>query len=172
MIEKRQESFVISRTLVPVNAICESVASGLELEDLKYKYPLKDHEVFEAIDFYADNTILPENDDVIILENRGTQDDAQIEVKEMSQTAMLKLIAYARKYYPEIVDFNKLISTGMRIISVENMLDVKNGKTGHRSRLHMHVHSEITKFVVDWSEQNIDLMLEDLEYKDVLDRLQ
>ena len=60
MIEKRAKAFVTSKGLVPVDKIASDIGKGKTVDGLKRLFPmLSTDDIFEAVEFYAENTSLP-----------------------------------------------------------------------------------------------------------------
>ena len=74
MIEKRAKAFVTSKGLVPVDKIASEIGKGKTVDGLKRLFPmLSTDDIFEAVEFYAENTSLPlmEEEKMLTLANVG-----------------------------------------------------------------------------------------------------
>ena len=87
MIEKRAKAFVTSKGLVPVDKIASDIGKGKTVDGLKRLFPmLSTDDIFEAVEFYAENTSLPllEEEKMLTLANVGIDaKDIIIEVKSI-----------------------------------------------------------------------------------------
>ena len=131
MIEKRAKSFVTSNGLVPIDAICNKIGQGKNIESLTAIYPkLNVEDIFEAVHFYADNTSVPTTDpeNLLTVQNTGSHDNIVIEVTNLHQIVYIKLLAIAHDMYPELLDFAKLMNQGLRICTLRNVEMFENNQ--------------------------------------------
>ena len=95
MIEKRAKAFVTSKGLVPVDKIASEIGRGKTLLGPKRLFPmLNEEDVFEAVEFYAENTSLPlmEEEKMLTLANVGKdKNDIIIEVTNLHPSNLLKV---------------------------------------------------------------------------------
>ena len=122
MIERRKKGFVVSKGLVPVASICESVGAGKSLSEVLKRYPtLGMEDVFEALEFYAHNTAIPTNqsiDQLLQLINVGG-DEMILEVSNINQVVFIKLVELGRRYYKRTSNFATCMNNGLRICCLE-----------------------------------------------------
>ena len=81
MIEKRAKAFVTSKGLVPVDKIASDIGKGKTVDGLKRLFPmLSTDDIFEAVEFYAENTSLPlMEEEKMLLLNSAFQKELCIE---------------------------------------------------------------------------------------------
>lgn len=119
MIEKRQNTFVVTNGLVPVDGICDKIAGGATFEKLHDIFPSLDRQdVVDAISFYAENTTLPSAGDEQLLDliNVGKDEfDVVIEITRLHQVPYMKLLATSLQYYPHKPSFTTLVNLALRI---------------------------------------------------------
>jgi len=119
MIEKRQNTFVVTNGLVPVDGICDKIASGATFEKLYELYPSMDRQdIVDAISFYAENTTLPgaPDDQLLDLINVGKDEfDVVIEITRLHQVPYMKLLAASLQYYPHKQSFTTLVNLALRV---------------------------------------------------------
>lgn len=131
MIEKRHNSFVVSNGLVPVDTICNKIGQGRTIHMLQDIFPkLTQEDIFEAINFYAEHTSIPQIETHKLLEvtNTGNEENVIIEVTNLHQIVYIKLLSIAYDLYPEINDFAKLMNQGLRICTLENIRYFESNK--------------------------------------------
>ena len=78
MIEKRAKAFVTSKGLVPVDKIAAEIGKGKTIMGLQRLFPMLDvNDIFEAVNFYAENTSVPliEEEKMLTLANVGKSKD-------------------------------------------------------------------------------------------------
>ncbi len=172
MIEKRAKAFVTSKGLVPVDKIASEIGRGKTLMGLKRLFPmLNEEDVFEAVEFYAENTSLPlmEEEKMLTLANVGKdKNDIIIEVTNLHQVIYLKLVAEGYKLYPETKDFAELMNQGLRICCLQNIEDIESN-TAIRDELRSLVNNAL---FIACPEVNEDLQRtkDDLDYAEYLTR--
>jgi len=119
MIEKRQNAFVVTNGLVPVDGICDKIAAGATFGKLHDLFPTLDRQdVVDAICFYAENTTLPttKDDQLLDLINVGKDEfDVVIEITRLHQVPYMKLLATSLAYYPHQDSFTSLVNQALRI---------------------------------------------------------
>ena len=125
MIERRKKGYIVSKGLVPVASICESVGTGKSLAEVLRLYPtLGMDDVFEALEFYALNTAIPTNqtlDQLLTLVNVGG-DDIVLEVSNINQVVFIKLVELGRRYYRRTSNFATCMNNGLRISCLEILM--------------------------------------------------
>lgn len=171
MIERRHKSFVTSNGLVPVDAIANDIGRGCEIERLKMFYPkLTDEDIFEVIDFYADNTTIPNLDSskLLVLENTGDEDSTVIEVVHIHQIVYIKLLSISRRYYKDITNFVSLMNIGLRIICLQNIEHYENEEE-LPWKIHKVVNSALLDCVPDIMSEKEETK-KDLDYNEYLER--
>ena len=130
MIERRQKGFVIGKGLVPVASVCEQIGTGKTMDEILRMYPtLNMPDVFEAVEFYALNTQIPNNmsqDQLLKLVNVGG-DDVVLEVTNINQVVFLKLVELGKRYYKRISNFATCMNNGLRISCLENIIASEDG---------------------------------------------
>ena len=128
MIEKRAKTFVTSNGLVPVDSVCDSIGSGYGMEKILRVFPIDVHDVVDCINFYAENTTIPNTDDETLLDliNVGDDDgEVVIEITRLHQIVYMKLLALSLKYYPKYQNFSTMINQALRIccLTIVDKLD-------------------------------------------------
>ncbi len=172
MIEKRAKAFVTSKGLVPVDLIASEIGKGKNLNGLQRLFPmLLEEDIFEAVEFYAENTSLPliEEEKMLTLANVGKdKSDIIIEVTNLHQVIYLKLVAEGYKLYPETKDFASLMNTGLRVCCLENIISIENN-TAITNELHSLVNNAL---FLACPEVNEDLARtkDDLDYAEYITR--
>ena len=116
MIERRKKGYIVSKGLVPVASICESVGTGKSLAEVLRLYPtLGMDDVFEALEFYALNTAIPTNqtlDQLLTL----------VKVSNINQVVFIKLVELGRRYYKRTSNFATCMNNGLRISCLEILM--------------------------------------------------
>ena len=139
MIVKRNRAYVTSKGLVPIDSVCDLVSTGKNMDFVLKSFPMLNHnDVFECVDFYAQNTMVSENPDtskLLALTNTDPE-EIVIEVVNINQTVFLKLIEISRRFYPEETDFVKSMNNGLRICCLQNIERIENGEENMQDRLH------------------------------------
>ena len=172
MIEKRAKAFVTSKGLVPVDKIAADIGKGKTVDGLKRLFPmLSTDDIFEAVEFYAENTSLPlmEEEKMLTLANVGKDaKDIIIEVTNLHQVVYLKLVAKGYKLYPENKDFAELMNQGLRTCCLENVESIESN-TAITDELHNLVNNAL---FLACPEVNEDLQRtkDDLDYAEYLTR--
>jgi len=133
MIEKRQNTFVVTNGLVPVDGICDKIAGGATFGKLYDLFPTIDRQdVVDAISFYAENTTLPSTHDEQLLDliNVGKDEfDVVIEITRLHQVPYMKLLATALEYYPHTDSFTGLVNSALRICCLVVLDKQERGET-------------------------------------------
>lgn len=172
MIEKRAKAFVTSKGLVPVDKIAAEIGKGKTIMGLQRLFPMLDvNDIFEAVNFYAENTSVPliEEEKMLTLANVGkNKDDIIIEVVNLHQVIYLKLVAEGYKLYPETKDFAELMNQGLRICCLKN-IDSIESNTAITDELRSLVNNAL---FIACPEVNEDLQRtkDDLDYAEYLTR--
>jgi uncharacterized protein (DUF433 family) len=125
MIERRKKGYIVSKGLVPVASICESIGTGKSLAEVMRMYPtLGMEDVFEALEFYALNTAIPTNhaiEQLLTLVNVGGE-EVVLEVSNINQVVFIKLVELGRRYYKRTSNFATCMNNGLRISCLEILI--------------------------------------------------
>lgn len=173
MIEKRNNAFVVSKGLVPVDEICNKIGQGKTNHSLKDMFPkLSDEDIIEAIHFYAEHTSIPQLETHKLLEvsNTGTEDNVIIEVTNLHQIVYIKLLSLATNLYPEIKDFAQLMNQGLRITTLENIRTFESNKLLEddlQVLVNEAMQAAVPDIVNDFEATKIDL-----DYKEYIGRIE
>ena len=131
MIERRKKGYIVSKGLVPVASICESVGTGKSLAEVMRMYPtLGMEDVFEALEFYALNTAIPTNhaiEQLLTLVNVGGE-EIVLEVSNINQVVFIKLVELGRRYYKRTSNFATCMNNGLRISCLEILIHKETDK--------------------------------------------
>lgn len=124
MVEKRFRTFVTSNGLVPVDTICDAIGSGASMAKLTRSFPIRNEDVLDCINFYAENTTLPSmvEDRLLDLVNVGSDQEVIIEIIKLHQIVYIKLLAVCLKYYPYSVNFSTMVNQALRVCCL-NIID-------------------------------------------------
>ena len=170
MIERRKKGFIVSKGLVPVNAICESVGTGKSVAEVLKLYPtLAMEDVFEALEFYALNTSIPTNqalEQLLTLVNVGGE-EIVLEVSNINQVVFIKLVELGRRYYRRTSNFATCMNNGLRISCLEILIH-KEADLDLDNDLFELVEIALTDSVPAIFEQN-EQTKEDLDYDEYIE---
>ncbi len=169
MILKRNRAWVLQKGLVPVDAICDMVAYGKTTSDILRKFSMLNiNDIFECIEFYAHNTIVPEqNPEALISLVNTDPEEIVIEVTNINQTVYLKLVELGKRYYPDQEDFHVCMNLGLKIVCLHNVQKIESNEDEMQDRLHRAVHQAIQRSVPEVYE-DLDKTKEDLDYDDFI----
>jgi len=169
MIERRKKGFVVTKGLVPITAICESVGTGKSVAEVLRAFPtLAMEDVFEALEFYALNTAIPTNhapDQLLTLINVGG-DEITLEVSNINQVVFIKLVELGRRYYRRTSNFATCMNNGLRISCLEILMH-KEEDLDLDNDLFELIEMALTESVPAIFEQN-ERTKEDLDYEEYL----
>lgn len=169
MVESRKKTFVTSGHLIPVYEICNSIADGMDIHTLSRKYGISTIEIYDAIDFYSEYTEIPLEEDGLVLDGSvdGRKDEITLEILSIHETVLLKCLSISRYFYPEIEDFSAGLYNGIRIITIDNLINKMNNRA-FKSALHMLVQNALDKVLPkDVTDQEF---LDDLDADEYLRR--
>ena len=172
MIEKRAKAFVTSKGLVPVDLLAAEIGKGKTIMGLQRLFPMLDiNDIFEAVNFYAENTNVPliEEEKMLTLANVGKdKDDIIIEVVNLHQVIYIKLVAKGHTLYPENKDFAELMNQGLRICCLENMESIESN-TAITDELRSLVNNALYMACPEVNE-DVTRTKEDLDYDEFITR--
>jgi len=167
MIVKRQRAFVLQKGLVPVDTVCNLVSRGIPLFQIQRKFPmLNNNDVFECIEFYAQNTVVPDYDPETLLNLQNTDpEEIVIEVTNVNETVFLKLVELGKRFYPEEIDFTICMNLGLKVVCLHNIERLERNEEKMQDRLHTAVHQAITRSVPE-IYRDLEITKDDLDYQE------
>lgn len=172
MVLNRNTAYVTKTGLVPVEEICDNISQGKSIYDVCARFGLSNMEIYDAVDFYANNTDLEGVEQGIKLANahQEHQDDISLDILSIHETVYLKCISISRKYYPEFDDFVANLNNGIRITAIENVIDLSNDRP-LRSELHKQIHAALLDVIPEFMT-NSSKVLQDLDADEYFQRLE
>lgn len=172
MVLTRNTTYVTKTGLVPIEEICDNISQGKSIYDVSNRFGISNMEIYDAVDFYANNTDLEGVDQGIKLANssQAGEDEISLEILSIHETVYLKCISASRKHYPEFDDFVANLNNGIRIIAIENIIDLRN-KQPLRSELHKQIHTALLEVIPDFLMDS-DKVLRDLDADEYVQRLE
>jgi|TARA_R110001592_G_scaffold319992_1_gene597869 uncharacterized protein (UPF0216 family) len=136
---------VLSRSVVPVNTVCDMVCSRQELDLIKRKLPITTEEVFECIEAWTDIRDASEND-YIKFDVEFNAGDLNVMTLGISDWMYLSLVMQGRVYFPDQEGMNKLFMLGMEQVITDCLMDLRDGNTNYEmSDLHRIVWEEFER---------------------------
>jgi hypothetical protein len=171
VILKRNKAWVLQKGLVPIDAICDMVSTGKTRDDILRRFSmLNNDDIFECIEFYAQNTIVPDHDPESLISLVNTDpEEIIIEVTNINQIVYLKLVELGKRYHPEQQDFHVCMNLGLKVVCLHNVQKIESNATEMQDRLHKAVHQAIHRSVPEVYE-DLDRTKEDLDYDDFIKR--
>jgi hypothetical protein len=135
-IVTRGDHYYLKKGVVPIDFVVEHVVQHRDMEKTCARFRLEPEDVFEALEFWGNLHPITQNS-FLLLENAGDVDTVQIDTTGTSAEVWIELVSYARMFYPEITELNRLYQQGVRLVTLECYIDIKNQTKDYvRSDLH------------------------------------